>query len=195
MILDCLRHGITTNNLAGQFNADDDVILTEEVARLSMVRLSVDYDLIHVSPLPRAIQTANALGLQGYKLDARLRERSFGRFQGLTPDDCAARFPEAYSAFQTFDPNFAPPGGESRRAHLDRVRHWLTDLPVSTQGRALAITHGGVIDFLYRLGASLDLHGGPIHAGTNLGVSCFEVNGADIRLLSFSQPLGSVVGS
>ena len=59
---------------------------------------------VHASDLQRAAETAEIvagmLGIAPLKVDARLRERGFGCFEGFTPAECAERHPEAWAALR-----------------------------------------------------------------------------------------------
>jgi broad specificity phosphatase PhoE len=77
---------------------------------------------------------------------------------------------------------------ESRASNLERVLNWLEE--VASYRRVLAITHGGTIDFLYRLAQGIELHGGPtIFAASNASISSFEVRWPDIELIAYHVPL------
>jgi len=56
--------------------------------------------------------------------------------------------------------------------------------------RVLAVTHGGTMDFLYRMGAGHPMHGGDaIFGGENLSRSSFRVEWPAVELLAFNEPL------
>ena len=103
----------------------------------------------------------------------------------LTAAECQVRFPRAYADFMRLEAEPAIPGGESRGAHLARVLAWLEE--VAARDRVLAVTHGGVIDFLERLALGQPLHGGEFYGGANLGLTAFEVTWPTLRFLSFSE--------
>lgn len=105
------RHGQTTWNAAGRFQGQLDSELSElgrSQAVAAAERLAGYHpDLIVASDLRRAADTAGALaavtGLPvGY--DARLREISFGEWQGLTRDEIAERWPEEYRRWRARQP-------------------------------------------------------------------------------------------
>ena len=102
--------------------------------------------------------------------------------------ECKQQYPNDFSRFMSFDGNFIIPNGESRAHHFERLCSWLRD--ISTFSNVLAITHGGSIDFLYRLGTNIPLHGGDrIFSSNNATLSIFEVNFPDVRLIDYSAPL------
>jgi broad specificity phosphatase PhoE len=191
MLLHCLRHGASAANLAHRFNPEDDPLHESTIAALRAgQRLDLAYDRIYVSPLPRAVQTAEHIGLAGWTLEPRITERRLGVFAGLTAAECEARHARAFEDFGRLQAEPAIPAGESRGAHLARVMSWLEDVAGEQADNVLAVTHGGVIDFLFRLGSGRPLHGGAeVFGGDNLGLSTFDLAWPQVRLIAFSTPL------
>ena len=146
------------------------------------------YERVYCSPAVRCKETASLLGLTEWIEEPRIAERDFGVFEGLTPEECLKRYPHEFSSFRELDADFVIPGGESRAQHFARISSWLDELEASQD--LLAVTHGGTIDFLYRLATGSPLHGGStVFAGPNGGVSSFEISGAHITLLEFGAVL------
>ena len=191
MFLDVIRHGATASTLGHRFNDHPHEPLTPSaITALSEIAFdATGYQRIDVSSLRRAVETAQGLGLVGYRLDPRLAERGLGVFQGLTEAECRARFAADFDAFSAFEPDYCIPEGESRGAHLARVMSWLEDVALCGANRALAIAHGGVLDFLRRLGTGEPAHGGAFSGGELLSLSRFELDWPALRLISFSEPL------
>ena len=123
-----VRHGETDWNAAGRWQGQTDIPLNprgREQAREVAGRLRGEgLGAIASSDLLRARTTAEIvaaeLGLVVNHLDPGLRERRFGCFEGLTREEVAVRFPEAWTRYLA-DPGPAPPGGESRDALLGRL--------------------------------------------------------------------------
>ncbi len=191
MLLHCLRHGASEANLAHRFNPTNDPL--HETAHAELRRFAgfaQRHDHIFVSPLMRAVQTAEGLRLEGWTLEPRIAERDLGVFCGLTAAECRARHADAFAAFSRLEAQPPIPDGESRAAHLARVLEWVAETSGAHSGEVLAVTHGGVIDFLYRMGTGQPLHGGAdIFGGDNLALSTFEVDWPEVRLVAFSVPL------
>ena len=106
-----------------------------------------------VQPGAALPETAEAAGLDP-ALEPALAECDFGAWAGRT---LARRCePAAARAWMT-DPDAAPHGGESLRAFAARVAAWL-DGQAAADGRAVAITHGGVVKaaIVHALGAPLE---------------------------------------
>lgn len=153
-----VRHGETEWNRAGRIQGHADSPLTREgvlQAEAMGRRLAREsIDAVIASDLGRAHHTA-AILCQHVPLaitaEPRLRERSFGVGEGLTYAEIDERFPEMFSRVRQTDPDFAAPGGESRRQFHERVVSGLIDLSSQHAGRRiLVVTHGGVLAALYR---------------------------------------------
>ena len=191
MWLHCIRHGETSLNASGIFSGWGDEGLTKMCAsRLASVDFdATEHDAVYCSPAFRCKETARCLRLPSYIEEPRIVERHFGVFDGLSVSEVQEKYPEELAAFRRLDADFTIPGGESRAEHFRRVEEWL--LEISRKHRqVLAVTHGGTIDFLYRLGTNGVLHGGEmVYAGPNAGLSIFEVSWPDVRVLEHGLPL------
>jgi len=147
-----VRHGETDWNAAGRWQGQTDVPLNprgREQAREVAGRLrSVGLAAIASSDLLRARATAEIvaaeLGLAVSHLDAALRERRFGCFEGLTREEVAARFPDAWERYVA-DPGPAPPGGESREELLGRLLPAVASAANRLPGPVLVVMHGGAM--------------------------------------------------
>jgi broad specificity phosphatase PhoE len=185
-----VRHGLTALNVEGRFNGwREDSLLAEQADRLRSTRLELRrFDAIYCSALTRCIETARCLGIGSFRSEPRIAERKLGVFEGLTAVECRERFADDFAQFIVFDAEYRIPGGESRAENLERVMSWLRE--VGALRSVLAITHGGTIDFLYRLATGHPLHGGTeIFSGSSASVSEFEVDLPQVRLLGFDRPL------
>ncbi|MBP2230520.1 alpha-ribazole phosphatase [Azospirillum agricola] len=99
------------------------------------------------SPLRRSRQTALTLrpDLQAHA-DPALAEQDFGRWEGLSHAEVAARHPEEAASFWTDPAGNAPPGGESFAAVMARVAGCLERWTAAQSGCDLiAVIHGGSI--------------------------------------------------
>jgi probable phosphoglycerate mutase len=153
-----VRHGETAWNAEGRIQGHLDSPLNEEglaQALLVCERLARErIDTIYCSDLGRVLQTVQPLidhiGMEPIR-EARLRERHLGIFQGLTSAECQARHPEDYARFHGRDVEHVVPGGESIRQVYARVAAFFDAKAREHAGHCLAvITHGGILDALYR---------------------------------------------
>jgi 2,3-bisphosphoglycerate-dependent phosphoglycerate mutase len=153
-----IRHGETQWNAESRIQGHRDVALSARGRRqaevLARFLASAAIDAVFASDLSRASQTAEplarALGLP-LRVDARLRERGFGLFEGSTYAEAEANWPNEYAIWRRRDPAHALPGGESYVAARVRVLQCLEEIARDHQGQTVAvITHGGVLDIVYR---------------------------------------------
>jgi len=151
---------------------------------------SSGYDAVFCSPLRRCVETAARLGITDWVLEPRIAERKFGVLEGLTQDECRARLPVEFAAFRAFDQYYVVPEGESRGEHHARMIDWVQSVE-GKFGNVLAITHGGMIDFLYRLGSGEPLYDfeGGIKAGSHATLSRFEIQWPRVHTIAFDVEL------
>lgn len=159
-----IRHGETAWNAVRRLQGHLDVPLNEEgerqAAALGRALREEPLDAVFSSDLQRALQTARAVaqsrGIE-VRIDAGLRERAFGGFEGLMYAEIGAHFPDAYAAWKAreFDAGL-PGGGETLRAFFVRATQAVTAILQSGSYRRIAVvTHGGVLECLYRAAQGL----------------------------------------
>jgi broad specificity phosphatase PhoE len=165
-----VRHGQTSYNAENRLQGQRDVPLDgkgreqagavgrylrdhlgEEMARLDAA------GAFWASPLMRTCQTMElaraAIGLppRPYRLDARLKELTFGDWEGLNWDEIAARDSKGVEARNADKWSFAPPHGESYAGLAARVASWLDE----RDGDTLMVAHGGVARVLMTIVAGV----------------------------------------
>ena len=165
MRLCLVRHGETDWNAAGRIQGQLDVPLNAQGMRqaeaLADALASTPFDAIYSSDLDRARATATAVaGRQQLPVQAlpHWRERHHGRMQGQTYDELAASWPEGHRRLRARDPDFDVQGGESLQQLAVRCARNLTQLAALPADTVLVVTHGGVLDVVYRLVAGEPLH-------------------------------------
>lgn len=174
-----IRHGETDWNRQHRFQGQIDVPLNatgqRQAARLAE-RLAGDrHDLLLASDLQRALQTAaplaDAWGMQPLPLPG-LREQGFGIFEGLEVAAIQSGHADLWQQWLAHDADFALPGGESARQFNARVMATVQALADAHRGRRLAVvTHGGVLDMLWRHAHRLALDGQRACAIPNTGLN------------------------
>lgn len=151
-----VRHALTSATRAAAFPADEplDEGGRTDAARLAD-RLPARHELLS-SPALRCRETAAAAGLARPRAQPELAECDFGSWTGRSLAAIHASDPDAADAWMA-DPDACPHGGESLTAFTARVAGWL-DGQAREDGRAVAITHGGVVKaaLVHALGAPLD---------------------------------------
>jgi probable phosphoglycerate mutase len=152
-----IRHGETDWNVAGRLQGHRDIPLNDkgrgqaahcgEILRDLFAREGRDpanLDFVS-SPLGRATETMEllrpALGLasDGYRIEPRLIELSFGDWEGSTIALLHQNDPVRISQREHDKWHFVPPGGESYEMVSARMRGWYDSLKRDT----VATAHGG----------------------------------------------------
>lgn len=149
-----LRHGETAWNVEARLQGQRDIPLNDR-GRAQAKRNGetiireipgvADYDFVS-SPLGRSRETMEiartAMGLDptAYRLDDRLKEISFGDWEGFTLAELRERQGALVAARERDKWGFLPPNGESYAILLDRIDAWLATLERPT----FAVSHGGV---------------------------------------------------
>jgi probable phosphoglycerate mutase len=160
-----IRHGETAWNVDARIQGQLDVALNDtglwQAGRLAQAILHEPLEALYSSDLQRASHTAQAIG-EATRLpvqhDARLRERSFGIFEGHTFREIEERWPDEARRWRQRDPTFGPPEGETLAAFYDRCVDAVSRLAARHAGQTIAIVaHGGVMDCLYRAALRIDL--------------------------------------
>jgi probable phosphoglycerate mutase len=160
-----VRHGETDWNAEHRFQGQRDVPLNDlgrvqadacggKLQRLA-ARDGLDIaDLAYVaSPMLRTRETMEilrtALGLHPpyFRQDDRLKEMSFGTWEGQTVRELALTDPDGMAARKRDRWTWKAPGGESYVDVTDRIRPVLTDI----ERPSVVVAHGGIARALFRL--------------------------------------------
>lgn len=160
-----IRHGETLWNTERRMQGHLDSPLTTrglwQAEQLGVRLKALPFTTLYSSDLPRAHWTAQRIAaVTGHAVvtDARLRERHFGVFEGLTRAEMETRAPDVYAQFMSRDPQYAVPGGESPADFYARCRAALEKLAARHAGASIAVvTHGLVLDCAYRAASGLAL--------------------------------------
>lgn len=175
-----IRHGETAWNVDSRIQGQLDIPLNEKgrwqaqrAARALAARGPVA--AIYSSDLLRASETARSISNATGPLvvtDQSLRERAFGSFEGQTFNELEATWPEETVRWRQRDANWTPPGGESLicvRERVLQITHALAERHIGEQ--IVLVTHGGVLDALYRAATGLDLQAPRTWALVNAGIN------------------------
>lgn len=160
-----IRHGETDWNREGRLQGQRDIPLNDlgraqaEEAGRRLATLVAPHPLPwHVSPLQRTQETAKRARLsvemadEGYLLEDRLKELSFGRWEGLTWREVKQSDPAGAARREADKWGMVPPDGESYALLIARLQPWLDTV---TQD-CVVVAHGGVARGLLHLVAKLD---------------------------------------
>ena len=192
-----IRHGETAWNVGGRLQGQTDIELNAkglEQARLLAQRLGQErLDAIYSSDLLRAYQTAAEVarmhdGLEISQLPG-LRERHFGYYQGRTFAQIQEVCPQDAQRWQARDPDFTPgETGESLRVFRSRIVETLDGLAMRHQGQTVVVvTHGGVLDMLYRYASDVDLRAPRTWQIDNTSLSRLVWTASGVKILSWAD--------
>ena len=162
-----IRHGETDWNRELRFQGHIDVPLNdmghEQARRLGLRLAGEPVQQLVSSDLMRTQQTAAPAALQlGLEIvtSATLREQNFGIAEGMRADEIQKLHPRAWEDWLQFREDHAMPEGESPRQFHARVIEALGRIAVEHAGRnVLVVTHGGVLDMVWRTVRGLGLSG------------------------------------
>lgn len=160
-----IRHGETAWNAESRLQGQLDIPLNPlgraQAAQLAAALRDEGISAVISSDLSRAADTARALaeplGLP-LQFDPALRERGFGTMEGRTFEEVDQHMPELARGWRSRDPDFGPPGGERLTDFYARSVAAAERLAQAHAGRTIAlVSHGGVLDCLYRAAARIEL--------------------------------------
>lgn len=187
-----VRHGETAWNADRRLQGHQDIPLNalglaqaDAAGRyLQQRHQQTPFAAIVSSDLIRARQTADAVGQalgMPVVANAALRERHYGQFEGQTPTEAEAGDPSAYAALVARDDLEAAPGAaEPLQGMQAPIEAFLADLAREYPDQAVVIvTHGGVLDILYRRAMGRKLTGPRDAPIPNAGLNWLDIEAAD----------------
>ena len=177
-----IRHGETDWNAEKRIQGHLDIPLNESGLRQahSMAHGLAEspFRAIYSSDLRRAWQTAKIAAAR-LEIPLRphegLRERHSGVLEGRTVAELSRHHPEAHARFLDRDPDYRFGQGESMRTFSARVVAAVEELVAShAGGTVLLVTHGGVLDVVYRIATGRSLDAPRDYPMPNAGINWFE---------------------
>ena len=193
MKLALLRHAITDWNLEkrvqGRIDQPVSDLGREQLANLALPRSLENYTW-YCSPLLRARQSAELLGLTDIIIEPALIEMNWGEWEGKVLKPLRRKLGDVMRANESRGLDFCPPGGESPRQVQARLQPWLQQLAASGNNSA-AIVHKGIIRCIYSLASGWDMRGeSPVDFAWN-AIHQFELSASGEVLDKYrSIPLG-----
>lgn len=110
-----------------------------------MAKQLPDVSAVFSSPLRRAVQTAEAIGLPVTIL-RDLREMHAGAWDGLTFEEIRQRYPDVYAA-RSRDLTIPIPGSESREDGIARFTAAMKTAAEAASADLAVVAHGGIIAY------------------------------------------------
>lgn len=154
--IDLLRHGEPAGGKRYRGDRVDDPLselgwkqMRARVAGLEAAG-KANWTQIISSPMQRCCAFAEALAAERglpLQIDANLRERGFGCWEGLTPREVKERYAADYRAYKADPDRGMPTGGEAMDAFFSRVTGALAHhaKAESSDGKILIVVHAVVI--------------------------------------------------
>jgi probable phosphoglycerate mutase len=190
LILYSVRHGESDYNVQGRLQGQSNLPALSPLGRRQSEAAATalagrPIEAVYASPLRRALQTAEiiarALGLE-VRTDPRLMEIHVGVFQDQLRSDLETTQGEALRLWQSGDPDFVIPGGESRR-QLARRGHEAFE----AIWHALVVAHGGLLVSTIKSLLGIPLPDPPL-ALENCSITTLAGSDAGhVELLAFNQ--------
>jgi broad specificity phosphatase PhoE len=147
-----VRHGETTGRSSVRYYGSTDVQLAPlgeaQMRRVAAAVAGVRYDSVFSSTLRRSRRSAEIVAPSGSAVRAvpAFDEVDFGRWEGLTKEEIAARDPELFAEWRAAPQMFVYPDGECRRAFGERVVAGFDAIAAAEPaGEWLMVLHRGVI--------------------------------------------------
>lgn len=176
-----LRHADTAWSTEGRIQGRSDLPLSD-AGRVALRSLTLPAECrgmqVVTSPLARCVETAALLGAPDALREPRLAEMSWGAWEGRKLADLRVELGVAMAENEARGWDFRPPGGESPREVLSRVRSWLSELREPT----LAIVHRGVIRAVLASACGWDMLGKPPVKLDWGALHLFRLVGGEIRI-------------
>lgn len=196
-----IRHGETDWNRELRFQGHVDVPLNATgheqarrlAERLAAEKLTVDH--LVCSDLVRTQQTA-APSLQVFfpemrietLTDSSLREQNFGIVDGKRVDDIKVEHADAWAQWLRFEADYGMPGGETTRQFHTRVMDAMRRIAQEHAGRTvMVVTHGGVLDMVWRTARGTGLDGPRQSDIPNAGLNRVRIDGDTVEVLEWAD--------
>ena len=163
-----IRHGRTEWNIAGRYQGQSDIELSEEGVRqaeLLAEHLSIEnidhVDAIYASDLKRAMKTAECLAKKiGCRIqpEPAFRELNFGAWEGKTYQAITEQWPETMHTFFSRPDLLVIPEGETFEQLQQRAAKKLEEIARQHEGESIIIVaHGAIIRTLLAYALHLPL--------------------------------------
>jgi len=184
-----IRHGETDWNVEKRIQGHRDVPLNatgRAQAEATAAGLAAHrFAAIYSSDLGRALETAAATARRQALTvcpESGLRERHYGRLQGMTVNEISRHFPDDAVRYQTRDAHWTFGDGESLYRFNDRIVRTIEALAARHAGAdVLCVAHGGVLDIVYRHATGRPLSAPRDFSVPNCALNWLEVTLADGR--------------
>jgi probable phosphoglycerate mutase len=190
-----VRHGETDWNTERRIQGHIDIALNasghQQAGATARGLAGYRFAALYSSDLTRAMQTASVLGRTAglpIRTESGLRERHYGRMQGMTHAEMITRDAAEAERFRRRDPCHDFGGGETLFDFADRIQLTIGRLAAAHAGQTLLlVTHGGVLDIIYRRASGRDFISPRDFAVPNAALNWIEAGHDSWCLLSWAD--------
>ncbi|WP_088287234.1 histidine phosphatase family protein [Ideonella sp. A 288] len=191
-----IRHGETDWNRQHRFQGQIDVPLNaiglQQAERLAERLVDEPIEVLVASDLQRAQATAAPLAqhrVPQVLVEPLWREQSFGVLEGLDVPTIRSTHPDLWAQWTRHEADYALPGGaESNTAFYARIEQALAALLAAHAGRRVAVvTHGGVLDMLWRRVQGQPLHGPRTCDIPNTGINRLRWHDGGLQIVQWAD--------
>lgn len=190
-----VRHGETDWNaerrIQGHLDVELNAIGRIQAEATARGIIGHDFAALYSSDLMRTLQTAATLARAArleVQPEAGLRERHYGRLQGMTYEEMLALDTTEAERFRRRDLNYAFGSGETLTAFAGRIHETVERLAAAHIGQTLLlVTHGGVLDIVHRRSVGRELASPRDFAVPNAALNWVEVGPQGWRLLAWAD--------
>ena len=195
-----IRHGETAWNAVRRLQGHIDIPLNAEGERqagaLARALAAEPVDVIVSSDLQRARQTAQAVAAQRggapVQVDANLRERCYGVFEGMLYSEAERQYPVDFALWQARDIDAVMPPGErvaeSFRQFYARATSAIAEWAERHPGKTIAmVAHGGVLECAYREAVGMQLDSPRDFQVKNASINRFTFFDGKLALTSWGE--------
>ena len=160
MKITLVRHGEVDEKYHKCYNGHIDIGLSrkgeEQAKTVAKLLQNKEFDLVYCSDLLRAKETLRPCKqYEDVLFTKRLREKSWGKHEGMTFDEIIAAGEIRYENFPQW---IEALDGEPYETYIERIKvFFLEYLPVQNANTVLVVTHAGVIRVLIALVQGLSL--------------------------------------
>lgn len=157
LVLYLLRHGETEGpkkiykgllDVPLNSNGEKQVEKVAKILKEYLKKYDLNSEVIYASPLKRAMTTAEIIAKElslKVKPKENLRERSFGKWEGLSINDIVSLYPEEFERWRTDPARFSPPQGESTAEVSKRADEAIKEILKNHKNSQVIVTaHGGI---------------------------------------------------
>jgi probable phosphoglycerate mutase len=189
-----IRHGETDWNVEKRLQGHIDIGLNDkgrwQAKAVGLMLANEALDAVYCSDLQRAALTAQAIATHQnlmVRKDSLLRERCYGVLEGMSYQEINQTYPDTYIAWRARDIHARYPSGDSPAETLLEFSNRVVGAVLALadkhpKEKIVIVTHGGVLDCVYRAAAGQSLSAKRDFDIFNAGINRLRWDGNALRI-------------